>query len=79
MIKSTVVLLVGGLAGSGIVALTDSSDEPQRTAIAPAETAVPTGGITPASNSPDPTNQLEYIQARFAVQRPFAALCAVSR
>ena len=79
MIKSTVVLIVGGLAGSGIVALTGSSDEPRPTVIAQEETAVPTGGIAPQANSPDETNQLEYIQARFAVQRPFAAICAVSR
>lgn len=79
MIKSTVVLIVGGLAGSGIVALTGSPDESQPTVIAQEEIAVPTGGITPLPNSPDETNQLEYIQARFAAQRPFAALCAVSR
>jgi hypothetical protein len=79
MIKSTVVLIVGGLAGSGIVALTDSSDESQRTMITQEPTAVPTGEITPTPHSPDETNQPGYIQARFAAQRPFAALCAVSR
>jgi hypothetical protein len=72
--KATVVLVVGGLTGSSLVALKSSLDESQPTAIARQEIA-----ITPASNSPDETNQLEYIQARFAAQRPFAALCSVSR
>jgi hypothetical protein len=79
VIKATVVLIVGGLTGSGIVALTSSLDESQPTAIARQEMAAPTGVITLQSYSPDETNQLGYIQARFAVQRPFAALCAVSR
>jgi anthranilate/para-aminobenzoate synthase component II len=72
--KATVVLVVGGLTGSSLVALKSSLDESQPTAIARQEIA-----ITPGSNSPDETNQLEYIQARFAAQRPFAALCSVSR
>lgn len=79
MIKSTVVLIVGGLTGSGIVALTGSLDESQPTAMARQEMAVATGAITPQPDSPDETNQLGSIQARFAVQRPFGALCAVSR
>jgi hypothetical protein len=72
--KATVVLVVGGLTGSSLVALKSSLDESQPTAIARQEIA-----IEPESNSPDETNQLEYIQARFAAQRPFAALCSVSR
>lgn len=79
MIKSTVVLIVGGLMGSGIVALTGSLDESQPTAMARQEIAVPGGVITPPPDSPDETNQLGSIPARFAVQRPFGALCAVSR
>jgi hypothetical protein len=79
VIKATVVLVVGGLTGSGLVALTSSLEESQPTAIARQEIAAPTDAITPQPNSPDETNQLEYIQARFAAQRPFGALCAVSR
>ena len=75
MVKATVVLFVGGLTGSGIVALTDSLYESQPTAIERQEPAAPTD----VSYSSDETNQPGYIQARFAVQRPFAALCAVSR
>jgi hypothetical protein len=77
--KATVVLVVGGLTGSGLVALTSSLDESQSTAIARQEIAAPTDPITPQSDSSDETNQLGYIQARFAAQRPFAALCSVSR
>lgn len=79
MIKATVVLIVGGLTGSGIVALRDSFEESQPTTIARQEITVPTGVITPPSRSSDETHQLGYIQARFAVQRPFGSLCAVSR
>lgn len=79
MVKATVVLVVGGLMGSGIAALTGSFNEAQPNVIARQEPAVPSGAITTQSNSPEETNQLGYIQARFAVQRPFAALCAVSR
>jgi hypothetical protein len=77
--KATVVLAVGGLTGSGIVALKSSLDESQPTAIARQEIAAPTDVITPQSHSSDETNQLGYIQARFAAQRPFGALCSVSR
>lgn len=79
MVKSTIVLIIGGLTGSGIVALTDSLEESQPTGIARQESAAPAGVTTPQPSSPDETNQLEYIQARFAAQRPFGALCAVSR
>ena len=79
VIKATVVLVVGGLTGSGIVALTSSPDESQPTAIARQEIAAPEAGTTPQSDSPDEANQLAYVQARFAVQRPFAALHPVMR
>jgi hypothetical protein len=78
VIKATVVLVVGGLTGSGLVALKSSWDESQPTAIERQEVAAPTDVITPQSYS-DETNQLGYTQARFAAQRPFAAICAVSR
>jgi hypothetical protein len=77
--KATVVLVVGGLTGSGLVALKSSLDESQPTASARQEIAEPTGPITPQSNSPDETNQLGYIQARFAAQRPFGSICSVPR
>ena len=73
--KATVVLVVGGLTGAGRVARTSSLDETQPTAIARQEIAAPTD----ASYFSDETNQLGYIQARFAAQRPFGALCSVSR
>lgn len=79
MVKSTIVLIIGGLTGSGIVALTDSLEESKPAGIARQELATPADVTTPQSNSPDETNQLEYVQARFAAQRPFGALCAVSR
>ena len=77
--KATVVLVVGGLTGSGLVALKSSLDESQPTVIARQEIVAPTGVIMPQSYSTDETNQLGYIQVRFAAQRPFAALCTVSR
>jgi hypothetical protein len=78
VIKATVVLVVGGLTGSGLVAL-KALDGSQPTAIARQEIAAPTDAITPQSDSSDETNQLGYIQARFAAQRPFAAICSVPR
>lgn len=78
--KAAVVFIAGGLTGSGIVALTRSSDEVPAgasrsevtTVIAPVQAAtdVPNTSVDllPAQDQP------AYIQARFAVQRPFAAL-----
>lgn len=73
--KATVVLVVGGLTGSGLVALTSSLDESQPTASARQEIAEPTG----APYFSDETNQPGYIQARFAAQRPFGSICSVPR
>lgn len=78
VLKAAVVFIAGGLTGSGIVALTGSLEEPQPTAFARQEIFAPNGVTTPL-HSPDEANQVGYIQARFAVQRPFAALCPILR
>lgn len=78
VIKATVVLVVGGLTGSGIVALTSSPDEPEPAAIARQEIVASGVGTTPQSYAPE-ANQVAYVQARFAVERPFAGLHPVMR
>jgi len=62
VLKAAVVFIAGGLMGSGIVALTRSGNAPQS-----ATTAVP-------AEFHHETNRQGYVQARFAAQRPFAAL-----
>jgi hypothetical protein len=85
VLKAAVVFIAGGLAGSGIVALTGSSLEPQPTAFAREKTfayqeiVAPDSALTVPLQSSSQTDQTGYIQARFAVQRPFAALCPVTR
>ena len=80
VIKAAVVFIAGGLMGSGIVTLTRLTD-----AVPPAaSTSQATTVISPvkvATDVPDWSVELlqtqdhpAYIQARFAVQRPFAAL-----
>jgi hypothetical protein len=79
VLKVAVVFIAGGLTGSGIVALTRSGAESQ----AAAETvrAAPLSDATASTAAPatwvevsQPADQHGYVQARFAVQRPFAAL-----
>jgi len=84
VLKVAVVFVAGGLTGSGLVALTRSADEaqpePQAVVAAPMnQTRASTGSpVTWMEVSPS-TDQHGYIQARFAVQRPFAALNPVQR
>jgi hypothetical protein len=73
VIKAAVVFIAGGLMGSGIVALTRSGDAPQA-----AGSAAPTGATVSADFHHE-TNRQGYVQARFAAQRPFAALGPVTR
>jgi hypothetical protein len=80
VIKAAVVFIAGGLMGSGLVALTRLTE-----AVPPAaRTSEATAVISPfkaATHVPDWSVELlqaqkqpAYIQARFAAQRPFAAL-----
>jgi hypothetical protein len=71
--KAAFVFVAGGLMGSGIVALTRPADAPKVS-----EIAVPASATVPAEVHRE-TNQQGYVQARFAAQRPFAALCPVTR
>ncbi|MFC4314646.1 hypothetical protein ACFPN2_36605 [Steroidobacter flavus] len=73
VLKAAFVFVAGGLMGSGIVALTRSDD-----AAKSAESAVPAGALIAAELHHE-TNQPGYVQARFAAQRPFAALGPVTR
>jgi hypothetical protein len=78
--KAAVVFIAGGLTGSGIVALTRPTDAVQpaasmsevTTLVSPVQAAT---DASPASFALLPAqDQSTFIQARFAVQRPFAAL-----
>ena len=66
--KAAFVFVAGGLMGSGIVALTRTGDAPSSPQIAALDSAV-----VPAEFHHE-TNRQGYVQARFAAQRPFAAL-----
>ena len=80
VLKAAVVFIAGGLTGSGIVALSRSTEQVQPAASRSEVTAI----VSPVQAATDVPNtsvellptqdQPAYIQARFAVQRPFAAL-----
>lgn len=72
--KAAFVFIAGGLMGSGIVALTRSGDGPQS-----GGTAAPAGATAVSADFHHETNRQGYVQARFAAQRPFAALGPVTR
>lgn len=73
VMKAAIVFIGGGLMGSGIVALTRPGDAPQS-----GEIAALAGAVVPAEFHHE-TNRQGYVQARFAAQRPFAALCPITR
>lgn len=78
VLKAAVVFIAGGLTGSGLVALSRSTGQDQPAA-STAEVTTMISSVQAATDPPDmsinPTqDQPTYIQARFAVQRPFAAL-----
>lgn len=80
VLKAAVVFIAGGLTGSGIVALSRSAEQVQP-AVSRAEASAITSPVPAATAVPDtsfdalqPQDQPAYVQARFAVQRPFAAL-----
>jgi hypothetical protein len=79
VLKAAVVFIAGGLTGSGIVALTRSTDEmaaapskPEIAVISPVQAA--TGVPNTSIELLQAQDQSTHVQARFAVQRPFAAL-----
>jgi hypothetical protein len=72
--KAAFVFVAGGLMGSGIVALTRPGDAPQSAQLA----ALDSAAAAPAEFHHE-TNRQGYVQARFAAQRPFAALGPVTR
>ena len=85
VLKAAVVFIAGGLTGSGRVGLTRSMDE-TRPATSESEIATAIGTVQASTDVPNTwvdlpqaENQHAYIQARFAVQRPFAALRPVQR
>lgn len=69
--KTTVVLVAGGLTGSGIVAFTRTGDAPEQVAY--------TQEVAPSAQPMDDSFQQGYVHARFAAQRPFAGLSRVTR
>lgn len=71
--KAAFVFVAGGLMGSGIVALTRTGDVSRS-----AEPAALASAAVPAEFHHE-TNRQGYVQARFAAQRPFAALGPMSR
>lgn len=81
--KAAVVFIAGGLTGSGIVALTHFMDEMRTSPSGSYITAAVGTAATDWPNTwvavPQTQNQQAYIQARFAAQRPFAALHPVQR
>lgn len=83
VLKAAVVFIAGGLTGSGIVALTGSlGDGP---AASESEIAAPVSAADTTTNFPGTwidvpqARDQHYIHARFAAQRPFAALHPVRR
>jgi hypothetical protein len=84
--KATIVFIASGLTGSGIVALSRSTDESASPASSPpiSQADAPLA-ITPTTFDPsNPAFQNEplqrgYIQANVAAQRPFATFNRVSR
>jgi hypothetical protein len=73
IIKAAFVFVAGGLMGSGIVALTRTGDAPPSAQLAALDSAA-----LPAEFHHE-TDRQGYVQARFAAQRPFAALGPVTR
>jgi hypothetical protein len=78
--KAAVVFIAGGVTGSGIVALTRPTDAVQPAASI-SEVTTMVSPVQAATDAPQASfellpaqDQSTYIQARFAVQRPFAAL-----
>ena len=65
--KATVILIGGGLIGSGIVAVTHPGD-----AAAPRATAA-------SIDTSNESFQREYVHARVVAQRPFGVLTRASR
>lgn len=75
--KAAFVFVAGGLMGSGIVALTRTGDAPQAVNQS-AQLAALNSAPVPAEFHHE-TNRQGYVQARFAAQRPFAALGPMPR
>ena len=73
--KATVVFIASGLTGSGIVAFTRSADEPELKA----EVAAPSGATTASPDLSNEEVQRRTLQAKFAVQHPFASLYPADR
>jgi hypothetical protein len=85
VLKAAIVFIAGGLMGSGILALTRSLDE-TRPATSGPQIATAMGTVQASTDVPNTwvdvpraQNQHAYVQARFAAQRPFAALRPVQR
>jgi len=85
LLKAAVVFIAGGLTGSGIVALTRTNDAAQP-AVSASEVTSNGSQVQMATDRSHASvellqaqDQAENIQARFAVQRPFAALLPPKR
>jgi hypothetical protein len=76
VLKAAVVFIAGGLTGSGIVALTRPADAVQSAASRSEISTVAVAADVPNTSVEllQTQDQPAYIQARFTVQRPFAAL-----
>jgi hypothetical protein len=75
--KTTVVLIAGGLTGSGLVVFTRSGAPPEQ--LASATEAAASSDATLATTSDELSRQQGHIHARFAAQRPFACFSRVAR
>ena len=75
--KATVVLVAGGLTGSGIVAFTRSG--PALEPVAFTREAPSSDGLTASVALANDSFEQGYVHARFCAQRPFAMFSRVSR
>ncbi len=83
-LKTAIVFIAGGLTGSGIVTLTNPPGIKRANVVtevvAPiADAQVTIDSATAWVDFPQTVDQHAYVHARFAVQRPFAALHPVQR